>query len=79
MRIQKLSGYENRYCENCGRFKTHKKIEDEHLTRTIWGVYIGSGESPDYMLCNTCLNELFDCVKNARLCNVDLDLPDDKF
>lgn len=65
MRIEKLSGYENRYCENCGKFKTYRHIEDKNLTKEIWGIYIGSGDKPDYMLCPDCLKELLDCVKKA--------------
>lgn len=66
MRIEKLSGYENRYCENCGKFKTHKNIEDDKLTKTILGIFIGNGDKPDYMLCRSCLEELLECVKNVR-------------
>ena len=67
MRIKKLSGYDDRYCEHCGKFKGYGDIEDRFLTGTIFGVYISDESKPDYMLCSECLQQLFDCIKNICL------------
>ena len=67
MRIKRLSGYDDRCCENCGKLKGKPGCDDKNLISTIWGIYIGSSDKPDYMLCNECMQELFDCVKNVTL------------
>ena len=67
MFIKKLSGYENRYCEHCGRFKGRKDDDKNNLTSVIYGLWITENEKPDYMLCKNCFSKLTECVKNIDL------------